>query len=125
MRKALLLTATLALLTAILALFASVVSADRLPASVVPTHYTLWFAPDLKAATFRGRETIEVTVVNPSTAITLNAAEIDFGEVTIAAGGQSQTARVTLDAKNETATLKVARTIPKGRRPSRSPTTGS
>ena len=46
--------------------------------------------------------------------ITLHAAEIEFVEVTIDAGGTAQTARVTLDAKAETATLTVPRQIPAG-----------
>jgi len=88
--------------------------AQRLPATVVPTHYALWFAPDLQDATFRGRETIDVTVPNPTTTITLNAAEIQFGAVTITAGGRMQTARVALDDRNEMATLTVPRALPKG-----------
>ena len=46
--------------------------------------------------------------------VTLNAAEIQFGEVTITAGGRMQAARVTLDEKNEMATLTVPRALPKG-----------
>jgi len=88
--------------------------AQRLPATVVPTHYALWFAPDLQNATFRGRETIDITVANPTTTITLNAAEIQFGAVTIMAGGRMQTGRVTLDDRNEMATLTVPRALPKG-----------
>ena len=88
--------------------------AQRLPATVVPTHYALWFAPDLQNATFRGRETIDVNVPNPTTTITLNAAEIQFGAVTITAGGRMQTARVALDEKNEMATLTVPRALPRG-----------
>ena len=48
--------------------------AQRLPATVVPTHYALWFAPDLQNATFRGRETIDLDVQSPTSAVTLNAA---------------------------------------------------
>jgi aminopeptidase N len=98
----------------ILAAIAASASAQRLPATAVPTHYALWFAPNLKDATFRGRETIDVTLAAPSTSITLNAAEITFGPVTIKAAGQMQTARVMLDEKNEMATLIVPRAIPKG-----------
>jgi aminopeptidase N len=88
--------------------------AQRLPATASPTHYTLWFAPDLQNATFRGRETIDLTLPNPTTTVTLNAAEIQFGDVTMTAGGRTQTARVTLDEKNEMATLTVPRTLPRG-----------
>ena len=52
-------------------------SAQRLSDDVVPEHYTLWFAPDLEAATFRGDETIRVQLRTPSTAIALHAAEPD------------------------------------------------
>src|SRR6187401_1204912 len=101
---------------AVLALMvtASTAVAQRLPGGVTPTHYTLWFAPDLEKATFRGRETIAVTLAAPSTTITLHAAEITFAEVTIDAGGGSQTATVALNEKEETATLKVARAMPRG-----------
>jgi aminopeptidase N len=88
--------------------------AQRLPATATPTHYALWFAPDLKNATFRGRETIDVTVANPTSSITLNAAEIQFGAVTITSGGRMQTARVTLDDKNEMATLTVPQPLARG-----------
>ena len=70
--------------------------AQRLPAGVAPEHYTLWFAPDLEKATFRGRETIEVRLDAPSTAVTLHAAEITFEQAEIAAGGKTQTATVQL-----------------------------
>ena len=105
---------TFALGVVLLACSTGAAFAQRLPVSVTPTHYALWFAPDLQNATFRGRETIDVTVVNPTAAITLNAAEIQFGAVTIKSGGRTQTARVTLDEKNEMATLTVPRPLPKG-----------
>ena len=65
---------------AVLALWTDAAFAQRLPVTVTPTHYTLWFAPDLQKATFRGRETIEVTVPNPTTSVTLNAAEMEWPE---------------------------------------------
>src|SRR6266550_1104888 len=99
---------------AAVALSAGSAFAQRLPVSVTPTHYNLWFAPDLQTATFRGRETIDVTVPNPTSSITLNAAEIQFQTVTVNAGGRTQTARVTLDDKSEMATLTVPRPIARG-----------
>ena len=44
-----------------------------------------------RTRTFRGRESIAVTLDAPSTTITLHAAEIAFGEVTIEDAGGSQT----------------------------------
>src|SRR4029453_16476814 len=90
-----------------LVLIAVPASAQRLPGNVVPEHYTLWFAPDLEKETFRGRESIDVVLTEPSTTVTLHAAEIDFSEVTITSGGKTQTARVALDPSRETPTLTV------------------
>ncbi len=102
-----------AALLAVLAL-ASPAAAQRLSGTVVPSRYTLWFAPDLTQNTFRGRDTIQVELKAASTSITLHAAEIEFGEVTIAAAGRTQTARVTLDPTSETATFTVPQAIPAG-----------
>jgi aminopeptidase N len=88
--------------------------AQRLPTGISPTHYTLWFAPDLQQRTFRGRETIDIQVAAPTRAITLNAAEITFSRVTIQAAGRSQEARVALDEKAETATFTVPQPVPAG-----------
>ncbi|HEY6361709.1 MAG TPA: M1 family metallopeptidase [Vicinamibacterales bacterium] len=89
-------------------------AAQRLSGAVVPDHYTLWFAPDLQKDTFKGRETIRVQLKVPASSITLHAAEIDFDEVRIEAGGREQPARVTLDEKAETATLTVPEEMPAG-----------
>jgi aminopeptidase N/puromycin-sensitive aminopeptidase len=55
--------------------------AQRLPGGVRPEHYALTITPDLAKARFAGVETIEVVLDAPATAITLNAAEIEFGAV--------------------------------------------
>ena len=90
------------------------VSAQRLPDTVVPEHYSLWFAPDLQNATFRGRETISVQLKAATREITLHAAEITFGEVTVTAGGRTQPARVTPNEQREMATLTVPQPLPVG-----------
>jgi aminopeptidase N len=81
---------------------------------VVPEHYQLKFAPDLAKDSFAGEETIDVRALQPVSAITLNAAEINFKEVTISSGGITRPARVSLDAKNEAATLSVEKTLAAG-----------
>ena len=105
---------SLAVLVTGLCLFAVPAHAQRLPTGVSPTHYTLWFAPDLEKQTFRGKETIDVQISTPRTSITLNAAEITFGTVTITAAGRTQEARVMLDPKSEMATLTVPQNVPAG-----------
>ena len=99
------------LIATALFLAASSAFAQKLPGGVSPTHYTLWFAPDLQQGTFRGRESIAITLAAPSPTITLHAAEISFAEVRIDDAGGSQTATVSLDEKDETATLTVARAL--------------
>jgi aminopeptidase N len=89
-------------------------AAQRLPGTVLPEHYTLAFAPDLDKETFRGRESIRVTVTEPTTTVTLHAAEIEFGDVTITAGGRTQKARVTVDPAKETATFTVPERLAEG-----------
>ena len=88
--------------------------AQRLPTTVIPTHYTLKLTPDLKAATFSGEEAIDVNVTQPTRSITLNAIEIDFLSVTIVPNGPQQTGAVTLDADKQQATFTFPDTIPAG-----------
>jgi aminopeptidase N len=60
--------------------------AQRLPNGVRPKHYALTITPDLAKARFAGTERIEVVLDKPASAITLNAAEIEFGAVRAWAG---------------------------------------
>ena len=103
-----------AVAVACLLLVSAPAAAQRLSGTVVPENYSLWFAPDLKEETFRGRATIGVQVKTPSTSITLHAAEMAFGDVKVTAGGVTQLARVTLNADAETATFTVPSPIPAG-----------
>ncbi|MEZ5419560.1 MAG: M1 family metallopeptidase [Vicinamibacterales bacterium] len=89
-------------------------SAQRLPAGVTPEHYTLWFAPDLAAATFRGRADIRVRLDRPTATVTLHAAELAFDEVRIEAGGTTVAATVTERAADEMVTFTAPRTLPAG-----------
>jgi len=89
-------------------------AAQRLPATVEPDHYTLWFAPDFATNTFAGTARIDVRSRTRTAAITLNAAEITVQSATITSVGQTQTADVMLDAKAETATLRVPKPIAAG-----------
>lgn len=80
-------------------------SAQRLPGTAIPSHYDLTVTPNLAAATFTGAETIAVDLPKPTDRIVLNAAEITFERVTVAAGGRTLTATASLDSGREQATL--------------------
>ncbi len=88
--------------------------AQRLPTDVTPQHYSLTLEPDLKAATFTGKEEIDVTLGKPANSITLNAAQITFQSVTITADGNTQTANVTENKPDQQATFHVDKEIPAG-----------
>ena len=89
-------------------------SAQRLPTIVTPDHYDLAFAIDLGHERFEGTETIRVQVAEPTPRVVVHALDIQFRQVTIGDGASSQTATVTLDEKNQTATLTVPRPLAKG-----------
>jgi aminopeptidase N len=104
-----------AVATVALTSFAPHAAAQRLPQTVRPDHYTLLLTPDLKAATFTGDETIDVTLTEPSKTITLNAAEINFKSVTAAAAGATEAAAVSLDADKQQATFTFPQVLPAGK----------
>lgn len=107
-------TLRLVLAVALLAAWAGVAPAQRLSHIAVPEHYDIHLSPEFTTDTFGGQVAIRVRLAAQAQSITLNAAEIDFHEVTITAGGTSQVATVTLDRDKETAALSVPQTIPAG-----------
>ena len=100
-------------LCAVLAL-SSVASAQRLPETVVPTHYRLWFAPDFVTDTFRGTASIDVRLTQGTSTFTLHAAELSFSAASVSYAGGRQTARATFDAETEMVTLAVSYAVPAG-----------
>ncbi len=89
-------------------------AAQRLPGGANPNHYALTVNMNFPSNTYDGDEIIDLALTKPSNTITLNAVEIDFHEVTVTAGGQTQTAKVSRDEKNEMATLTVDKELPAG-----------
>ena len=92
-----------------------VAQAQRLPQTAIPEHYALTLAPDLKAATFTGKETIDVTLSQPSSVLTLNAAEIKFISVKTTVGGNALTAKVSEDTEKQQVTFDFGRELPAGK----------
>jgi aminopeptidase N len=99
---------------ALVVAIAPIAGAQRLPELAKPQHYQITVAPDLDKEKFAGEETIDINVLKPTPSITLNSAEIQFGEVTVTAGGQTQTAEVAPDEKNEMVTFKLAKPLEAG-----------
>jgi aminopeptidase N len=95
-------------------LIATPLFAQRLPADIVPEHYDIAVTPNLQAATFSGTERIAVTLKQATATIVLNAAEIEFDNVTVSSGGRTQRAGVALAAAKEQAILRLPRPIPAG-----------
>src|SRR5712691_5687 len=93
---------------------ASLALAQRLPEVAVPENYKLTFTPDLDKATFAGDETISIRVLKPTSEITLNAADIDFHEISITSGGSTQKARVTPEKDKEMVVLAVEKPLSAG-----------
>ena len=94
--------------------FSRAAQGQRLSDNVIPSHYALWFAPDLKAATFSGSEVIEVNIKEPTNAITLNAIELKLQDVRIIDRHDMQKGTVSFDPEKQQATLTFPNTIPAG-----------
>jgi aminopeptidase N len=80
----------------------------QLPRTAVPHHYAISVTPDAKALTFTGTVSIDVTVTQATNALTLNAADLTFGAVSIrSAGGKAKALKgmAKVDAEAQTATL--------------------
>ena len=87
----------------------------RLPRAVVPSRYDIRLEPDLTTLTFRGEETIAVTVAEPVHEIVLNAVELAVDEaVAVDARGREQRATVSLDEASERCRLAFAEPLAVG-----------
>src|SRR6266849_8552464 len=94
-----------------LILFFAASAHARLSDNVIPTHYQIRLEPNLAAATFRGAETIDVDVRDASKDIMLHAIEIEIDRAMVRAAGKTQTAQVTFDQNEQTATLHLERAV--------------
>jgi aminopeptidase N/puromycin-sensitive aminopeptidase len=105
---------TIFAIIAFIALTLPAAIAQRLPEVARPDNYKLTFTPDLEKATFEGEETITLHVVKPTSQITLNSADIDFHDVSIASGGATQQATVTSEKDKEMVVLTVDKPLAAG-----------
>jgi hypothetical protein len=95
--------------------------ASQLPRNVRPLHYSIFAAPDAANLRFTGRTEVDIEVLEATDSITLNAAELEFGEVSIGSFGASDgpplalNPRTSLDAEAQTATFRFPRSLAPGR----------
>jgi puromycin-sensitive aminopeptidase len=84
----------------------------RLPKNVVPIEYKIELKPDLENFTFSGVETITLSILKPTKALTLHSKEIEIDTSDI----DKTFAKISYDKKNETATFTFPKLIPAGKR---------
>ncbi len=118
-RRTLLVAASLAALSAVLAAAASAeapfnfdAAPGGLPKTVKPSAYKIDIATDLDKLTLTGHETIAVEVRQPTRTITLNQAGLKLEAAKLETGA---TAEISQDDKKQTATLTFAAPIAAGR----------
>lgn len=81
----------------------------KLPKDVVPAHYALHIAPDAANTGFEARAEIDVRILRPVAAITLNAANLEIRSARIqSSSGGSKALSIALDAAQETLALSPA-----------------
>jgi aminopeptidase N len=89
--------------------------AYKLPTNIRPTRYQLRLTPDLATFTFAGEEKVDIQVLEPTTDVVVNAAELQIHAVTVVTrDGQTLTGRVTLDELNERAIVTFPETLHSG-----------
>ncbi|HET6432560.1 M1 family metallopeptidase [Dyella sp.] len=89
----------------------------QLPRGVVPSHYDVAVVPHADKLTFDGQVTITLEVTKPTSAITLNAADLAFSKATLTPTKLKMmipAPTVSVDAKAQTATFTFDHPIPAG-----------
>ncbi len=96
--------------------FAAQLVPSQLPRNAVPTHYAITVTPDAEKLRYDGKVRIEFQLKSASKTITLNAADIEFRAVSVAAGrAAAMPATASVNAAAQTATIDFGRTLTAGR----------
>src|SRR5918997_4701489 len=89
----------------------------QLPRNVRPLHYRIAAVPDPANLRFSARTDIQIEVLEPTDSITLNAADLEIGNVSIGNDNALalNPAETRMDAEQQTATFRFPRTLEPGR----------
>ncbi len=88
---------------------------NRLPTTVVPSHYDLELAPDLEAATFAGTAEVTLIVTEAVDELILHALDLEIAEAWLEGSeGERLDAPATFDTPSETVTLALSGTAEPG-----------
>jgi aminopeptidase N len=89
----------------------------QLPRTVRPLHYQVEVTPHADQLRFDGKVAIDIEVLQPTDAIVLNALDLQFGKVSLAAqGGRPGAAtKIDIDPKAQTARFAFGHVLAAGR----------
>ena len=90
--------------------------AVTLPTNVRPTSYRLTLQPDLDAVTVLGEETVDIEVVESTSSISLNSAELEVQScrLVLSDGRELSVAQTSFDEAQETVTFQFGEPLPAG-----------
>ena len=88
--------------------------AQRLPQTVVPSHYKISLDPRIETKTFSGQETIDVRLMAPANEIALNSLDLDISDADIGQQGRRVKAAVIYDKPDEIVRLQIPESLASG-----------
>ena len=77
------------------------------PTNVKPVKYQITLEPNMEAFTFKGQESIDIEILEPTDSITLNSVEIEVqsAQVSLGNGDSLNSQNITYDEEQEPALL--------------------
>lgn len=89
-------------------------SAQRLPRTAVPEHYSLWLDPDLKTGALTGREEIRLQVPKQTSVIWLNSVGLKIVSVRVTVGDREVQGIAAVDEAKEMLQITFPENVPAG-----------
>jgi aminopeptidase N len=85
-----------------------------LPTHVKPLKYSLHLTPNLEAFTFAGRESVALSVKQPSKSITLHAVDINIHSAHVQVNNEKLAGKISYNKEDDTATFEFDKEVPAG-----------